>query len=146
MSKFDRIKFEESFCKFLNKTICIFMIFYKNDVYLLLFKIFKNSYIYKTLCIKNFIWLNILLDHYYQGSILPSYCTKQPVCFSVNEFKVSKMQLTLVSTSIGALLPPISVRTHPGCKHATKIPSAFRSTLIDFVAALSAACFVSEIR
>lgn len=95
---------------------------------------------------KNFHLLKILLNHYYQGSILPSYCTKQPVCSSVNEFKVSRMQLTLVSTSIGALLPPRSVRTHPGCKHATKTPSAFRSTLIDFVAALSAACFANEIR
>lgn len=76
---------------------------------------------------------------FYQGNIVPSYCTKQPVCFSVSEFNVSRMQPTLVSTSIGALLPPKSVRTHPGCKHVTKIPSAFRSTLIDLVAALSAA-------
>lgn len=94
---------------------------------------------------KYFICVNILFDHYYQGSILPLYWIKQPVCFSVNEFKVFRILLTLVSMSIGALLPPRSVRTHPGCKHVTKIPSVFRSMLIDLVAALSAAC-VYEIR
>ena len=79
-------------------------------------------------------------NHFYQGSSLPSYCTKPELCFSVREYKVFTMLVTLVSTVIAAFGPPISVWTQPGCSAVTSIPSSFSSTLKERVAMFKAAC------
>ncbi|CAG5089309.1 Protein of unknown function [Cotesia congregata] len=46
---------------------------------------------------------------------------------------VLTISLQLDSTSRGALAPPMSVLTHPGCMQATRIPSCSRSMLIDLI-------------
>lgn len=77
--------------------------------------------------------------HLYQGRGFPLCSKKPPLWDSFIANRVWTMVRVLVSTSRGALDPPISVRTQPGwmLTHST-LPS-FKSWLSDFVAALSPA-------
>lgn len=66
----------------------------------------------------------------HQGIAFPSHWKNPPLCASPRLGRSLTMLEVLASTSIGACGPPRSVLTHPGCKHMTKMPKTFKSTLM----------------